>query len=146
MSVPEAATGIRRLAYLGLGWVGVALGAIGVVVPGMPTTIFLLIALWAFARSSPRFAAWLYGHRLFGPPLRNWHEHGVIPVRAKVLAIATMAASLAILAAFGLVSLWILVAVGAVMLAVAVFIVTRPARPSVKPSPEVSSGRDSARS
>jgi uncharacterized membrane protein YbaN (DUF454 family) len=49
-----------------------ALGLIGVVVPGMPTTVFILLAAWAAARSSPRLHAWLLGHRIFGPLLHNW--------------------------------------------------------------------------
>ena len=62
-----------RYALIGLGWVNVALGAIGIVVPGMPTTVFLLIALWAFSKSSERFRTWLYEHRRLGPPIRAWH-------------------------------------------------------------------------
>lgn len=144
MRTPEAATGLRRLIYLGVGWLGVALGAIGVVVPGMPTTIFLLIALWAFARSSPQFAKWLYGHRLFGPPLHNWREHGVIPPRAKALALATMATSLLILIAFSLVTWPVLLGIGAVMLAVAAFIVSRPGQPRSTSTAGLRGGRDSA--
>src|SRR3546814_9486288 len=62
----------------------------------MPTTVFLLIALWAFARGSPRFHTWLYTHPRFGPPLQAWDRHGVIRPGAKVVAIVAMAASLAI--------------------------------------------------
>ncbi len=117
-----------RYALIGLGWVCVALGAIGIVVPGMPTTVFLLIALWAFSKSSERFRTWLYEHRRLGPPIRAWHEHGVIPVRAKAAALAMMILSLAIMAATGA---WQLPAIaGVIMVPVAVFIVSRPSRPN----------------
>ena len=51
-----------RALYVALGWTCVAVGAIGVVVPLLPTTIFMIVALWAFGRGSSRFRAWLYGH------------------------------------------------------------------------------------
>jgi len=66
---------------------------VGVVLPVLPTTPFMIVALWAFSRSSRRFQTWLFTHRLFGPSLQRWHAHRVIPVRAKVLAITTMAIS-----------------------------------------------------
>lgn len=114
-----------RHALLALGWLCVALGAIGIVVPGMPTTIFLIIALWAFSRSSEQVRSWLYNHRRFGPPLQAWHAHGVIPARAKLAAVAVMAASVAVLAALS--HDWIgPVALAAVMVPVAAFIVSRP--------------------
>ncbi len=115
-----------RHALIGLGWVNVALGAIGIVVPGMPTTVFLLIARWAFSKSSERFRTWLYEHRRLGPPIRAWHEHGVIPARAKAAAFAMMTLSLAVMATTGA---WQLPAIAAaIMVPVAVFIVSRPSR------------------
>ncbi len=116
-----------RYALIGLGWVCVALGAIGIVVPGMPTTVFLLIALWAFSKSSERFRTWLYEHRRFGPPIRAWHEHGVIPARAKAAALVMMTLSLAVMAAIGAWPLTVIA--GVIMVPVAVFIVSRPSRP-----------------
>ena len=118
-----------RHALMAFGWVNVALGAIGIVVPGMPTTVFLLIALWAFSKSSERFHDWLYNHKRFGPPIRNWHEHRAIPVRAKIAAVAMMTASLAFVALF-VAEGWVLPAgLGAVLGCVAIFIVTRPSEP-----------------
>ncbi len=117
-----------RYALISLGWVCVVLGAIGIAVPGMPTTVFLLIALWAFSKSSERFRTWLYEHRRLGPPIRAWHEDGVIPARAKAAALAMMILSLAIMAAT---SAWQLPAIaGVIMVPVAVFIVSRPSRPN----------------
>jgi hypothetical protein len=122
---PEIATGVRRYALLACGCCNVVLGLIGAVVPGMPTTVFLIIALWAFSRSSPRLRRWLYEHPRYGKALREWDQHGVIPPRAKRLAATMMVISLAILTI--LASSWILpVSVGTVMAAAMVFIATRP--------------------
>jgi uncharacterized membrane protein YbaN (DUF454 family) len=84
-----------RWALIAFGFLNVAIGLLGVILPGLPTTPFLLVALWAFARSSQRFHDWLYSHPKLGPSLRAWRDHRVVPKRAKVLALATMATSLA---------------------------------------------------
>lgn len=73
------------------------LGIIGIVVPGLPTTVFILMAGWAAARSSPRFNAWLEHHRLFGPMLRNWRAGGYVSRRAKWSATVMMAVCAVIL-------------------------------------------------
>jgi len=73
---------------LGLGFV--ALGAVGVVVPGLPTTPFLLLAAGCFARGSPRLEAWLLADPVFGPLIREFREHRSVPLRAKVLALVLM--------------------------------------------------------
>ena len=92
---PPAATGVKRLALLALGCVCVAVGAIGVILPGLPTTPFMLVALWAFAQGSRHVHDGLWHHRYFGPPLRDWYQRRIIPRRAKISALAMMGASLA---------------------------------------------------
>lgn len=69
----------------------IALGVIGIFVPGMPTTVFIIAAAWAAARSSPRLHAWLMGHRWFGPLLHNWQDGGRMSRRAKWSATIAMA-------------------------------------------------------
>ena len=69
------------------------MGIIGVIVPGLPTTVFILMAAWAAARSSPRLYRWLWNHRLFGPLLRNWAQGGKVSRRAKWSATLLMALS-----------------------------------------------------
>ena len=64
------------------------LGLVGIFIPGLPTTVFLIIAFWAFSKSTERFQNWLWFHPKFGPPIRAWHMHRVIPVRAKIFAAA----------------------------------------------------------
>jgi uncharacterized membrane protein YbaN (DUF454 family) len=81
---------LARLLYGALAYVSLAIGLIAIVVPGLPTTEFILLAAWAATRSSPRLSAWLENHRLFGPVLRNWRNGKVIARRAKVSATASM--------------------------------------------------------
>jgi len=69
----------------GLGAVGV--GAVGIVVPGLPTTVFFIIAAWAFARSNPRLEAWVLGLRGVGPLVQDHRDGLGIPRRAKVTAV-----------------------------------------------------------
>lgn len=88
-------SGVRRLALLVVGFVAVALGTVGIVVPGLPTTGFFVLAAWCFARSSPRFEAWVLNLPTVGPLVRD-HRAGLgMPRRAKVLAIAMMLAACA---------------------------------------------------
>ncbi len=125
---PVIACGPVRYGLIAFGWLNVALGVIALVVPMMPTVVFLLIALWAFSRSSRRFSEWLYGHPLLGRLIRDWHAHRVIPVKGKLCAIGTMALSLTIVTVF-VAENWILpAALGFVFIAVSVFVVTRPSR------------------
>ena len=80
-----------------LGWVFTALGVVGLVLPLMPGTIFLIAAAWCFSRSSPRFEAWLIGHPKLGPHVLCWRKTGAIARRAKYLACGSMALSFALL-------------------------------------------------
>lgn len=75
-------------------WAGLAalgLGIVGIVLPVLPTTPLVLVAAWFFARSSPRLHRRLLEHPRFGPLVRDWEAHGVIRLRAKLLATAVIA-------------------------------------------------------
>lgn len=115
---------VVRLSYLGLGVGCVGLGYIGVLVPGMPSTVFFICALWAFKRSSPKFEVWLLEHRVFGPTLRRWDEDRSMTRRTKVIAIVTMAVCIAISMIF-IHRLWVKILLGAIGLGVAAYIATR---------------------
>ena len=73
--------------FLVLGLLFVGIGFVGVFLPVLPTTPFLILAAGCFTRSSTRLESWLMDHRHFGPGLRDWRERGAIPARAKVLAL-----------------------------------------------------------
>lgn len=113
------------IAYRCLGMAAVGLAAAGVVLPILPTTPFLLVALWAFARGAPGWAERVRRHRRFGPMIRDWEERGAIPRKAKATAIVFMAGSWALLA-FAAAGPIVLGATGAVLATGAVFILTRP--------------------
>ena len=78
---------MKRIFLLFLGWTCVGLAFVGIFVPGIPTTPFLIVALWAFAQSSKKFHAWLLNHKRFGPILQNWESHKVVPKNAKILMV-----------------------------------------------------------
>jgi len=113
---------------MAFGLLAVAAGIAGVVLPLVPTTPFILLAAFCFARSSPRLEAWIHNHRIFGPMIANWRRHGSIDRRAKRLAIILMAAAFSLSLAMHLPP-WVLVAQGTVLLAVAAFLLTRPDGP-----------------
>jgi uncharacterized membrane protein YbaN (DUF454 family) len=77
-----------RWVWFVAGWVAVALGGIGVVVPGLPTTVFFIVAAWCFGRSSPRFERWVLDLPRIGPMVRD-HRAGLgMPRRAKTFAVS----------------------------------------------------------
>lgn len=76
----------QRATYIMLGCLMLLFGIIGIFLPIMPTTEFIIAATWFFARSSPRLEALILSHPKFGPLVRNWNENGVMPRRAKWVA------------------------------------------------------------
>ena len=92
---------MKRTAYKLLGLLCVGLAYIGVVTPGIPFSIFIVIAAWAFAKSDPRLHAWLYNHKYFGKYLTNWTKKKVFPLYAKVSMILMMSFSIVLLYVHG---------------------------------------------
>ncbi|MFJ4144771.1 YbaN family protein [Pseudomonas sp. NPDC089734] len=86
----------RSVRYLlvAVGWTSVVLGVIGIFLPVLPTTPFLLLAAACFARSSPRFYRWLVNHKRLGPWIRDYLDGHGIPLKGKIYAIALMWASI----------------------------------------------------
>jgi len=118
-----------RPLYLFAGLLMLALGIIGAFVPVMPTTIFLILAAWFFARSSPQLEAWLLDHPRFGRTLRDWRRHGAISRRAKMWAGAGMATGFAVFWIGARPGLWLWLGVAAIMLACAAYVLSRPLPP-----------------
>lgn len=121
-----------RPLYFVAGVVLVGVGVAGYFLPVMPGTIWLILAAACFARSSPRFEAWLVNHPRFGPSVVAWRRHGAIPRRIKFIAIGMMAVSFAILAFSHTPALWLWVT-GAVLAACALFVASRPEGPKTSP-------------
>ncbi len=114
-----------RLIWTAFGWVALALGVIGVVLPVMPTTPFILLAAFAFGKGSPAMRRRLEEHRHFGPAIREWEEKGAIRPRHKAVACVLMACSLigagVIALPLGVIAVQVLA-----MSAAAFYILTRP--------------------
>ncbi|MDP2957246.1 MAG: YbaN family protein [Longimicrobiales bacterium] len=81
---------LRRGVYFAIGSVSVVFGVFGIFVPLWPTTCFLLLAGWCFARSSKRAERWLHENRLFGRYLRDYRERGVISPRVRLGSVTTL--------------------------------------------------------
>jgi hypothetical protein len=118
-----------RPLFLTIGFVCVGLGVLGAFLPLLPTTPFMLIALWAFSRSSKRFHHWLYTHPRFGPRLREWHEYGTVPVKVKATSLSAMVVSMGLMVFVARVKWPALVGAGALMLVGATYVLSRPSRP-----------------
>lgn len=123
------ASGVSRLLWIAAGLVLTGVGIVGVVLPVMPGTIFLILAAACFARGSPRLEAWLLAHPRLGPSVLAWRRHGAIPLKAKIMAFAGMSLSIVLVTVSGAppIALWstiVLVAVGAL------YVGTRPSSPT----------------
>jgi uncharacterized membrane protein YbaN (DUF454 family) len=81
---------VRGLLWLG-GSVSLALGLLGVVLPGLPTTPFVLLAAACYAKASPRLHRWMLNHRWMGPMLRDWERDRSLSRRSKTVAVLSMA-------------------------------------------------------
>jgi uncharacterized membrane protein YbaN (DUF454 family) len=79
-----------RLLYAALGWCAVAFAVAGALLPGLPTTVFVIAAAWCFSRSSRRFELWLRENPLLGPFLRRVTAGGGMPASAKRAALMAM--------------------------------------------------------
>ena len=110
-----------------LSWAFLAVGVVGVFLPLLPGTLFLILACACFTRSSPRFERWLLAHPRFGPPVRAWRASGAVPRRAKVFAWLSLTLSWLILVATGAPAA-VQAACLAVFLAVAIYLAARPER------------------
>ena len=119
----------KRIALLFVGIVSLALGGLGVVLPLLPTTPFILVAAFAFAGSSDRLHQWLLDHELFGSLIADWQSYGAISRRTKLVSVLAMAAVLGISLVLELPSHAIIIQI-VLLSAAAAFILSRPAPPS----------------
>jgi len=121
-------TRAKRIVLIVVGFLCLALGGLGIVVPLLPTTPLVLVAAFAFANSSETLHQWLLDHRVFGPLIDNWRRHGAISRTAKAMSVLSMLAILVISWLMGVAA--VVIGVQAVVLAcAAAFILTRPSLP-----------------
>ena len=123
---------IHKPVFFTIGILSLSLGYVGIVVPGLPTTVFILIAAWAFSKCSTKFTYWIENHRLFGPMVLNWKQYRGLSRRAKKVAILTIIPTFAftIFIAFSLIGDLIF---GFFGIALCTWLATRP-EPPVKNS------------
>jgi len=88
---------IKKYLWMGLGFLSLGMAYLGVILPGLPFSIFLVFAAYCFAKSSKKWHDWLYNHKYFGPFLTNWTQKKVFPTWAKYMMIAVMSSSLVFL-------------------------------------------------
>ena len=119
---------IKKYIFLLLGFVFVGIAYIGIIVPGIPTTVFLLIAVWFFSRSSKKFENWLMNHKIFGELITNWNLYNSIDFKSKIMAISLIVItfSFTVFYAFSF-KIDFLFIMFAVLLSI--FIITRPSPP-----------------
>ncbi len=117
-----------RVIWLLVGILALALGGLGVVLPLLPTTPFVLVAAFAFANSSDTLHQWLLDHNIFGPLIANWRRYGAISRSAKVLSILSMGGVLVISLVMA-VPAFVIAVQALVVGACSLFIVSRPLPP-----------------
>jgi uncharacterized protein len=126
---------VSRAGWVCLGCVAVGLGGIGIVVPGLPTTVFFIVAAWAFSKSNRRLEAWVLGLPRIGPMVRDYRDGLGMPRNAKVVAV-TMIVLFVGLSAWALDG-WVLptvvVVAGAIGVVVVLRVPTKSATPALQP-------------
>lgn len=85
-----------KILLIGAGWLSIALGVLGVVLPLLPTTPFILLAAACFAKSSPRFHNWLLSHRYLGPIVHQYQSGNGLPRRVRQRALIVLWATMAL--------------------------------------------------
>ncbi len=123
--LPPSSRHRLRWAWWLLAYVSLGLGLVGIVLPGLPTVPFVLLAAFAAARGSRRLHAWLLAHRRFGPVIRDWEAQRAVSRRAKHLATAMMAAS-AVIMFLTAPKIWMAATGTAIMAIVAIWLWRRP--------------------
>lgn len=116
---------MKTLFWRSLVVIFITLGIIGAILPGMPTTVFLILAAWAASKGWPQMDAWLLNHPKYGATLRNWREYGTVLRKAKWIASIMMLIS-GVLMLFTNAPILVKVFTDVTMLIVAIWLWSRP--------------------
>ena len=117
-------TKLYRVLLLSLGFVSLALGILGIFLPLLPTTPFLLLSAWLFCRSSGKAYAWLISHKIVGGYIRSFREQKAIPLHAKIISVTMLSATMAYSIVCVVSIIWLKILLGAVACGVAVHILS----------------------
>ena len=126
--VREHDSPLVRAALLAAGSLCVVLGIVGIFLPLLPTTPFMLLAAACFARSSRRFHDWLLANRTFGPLILEWEKHRSIPRRTKLTAIGLMSLTLAVSIVLFVEPRWLQALLAAIGVGLAIWLYRIPSR------------------
>ena len=124
----EHGSPVVRALFLVAGIVSLGFAVAGIFLPVLPTTPLVLLAAACFARSYRPFHEWLVAHRVFGPLVREWHEHRSIPYRTKIFAIGMMAGALTVSIVFFIDPPWLKAALAAFGIVLGVYLYRLPSR------------------
>jgi uncharacterized protein len=119
---------MNRYIYLTLGWIFLVIGMIGIVVPLLPTTPFLLLTAICFSKGSDRLHAWLLNHKVLGPPIKEWNSKGIIRLKYKILATSMMSISAIVIYPKPNIPLFGKIGFSVTFLLLMIFIWTRPSK------------------
>lgn len=119
----------KSIFYISLGCLCFALGFVGIFLPILPTTPFMIVALWAFSKGSKKMHHWLINHPRFGKTLQDWETHKVIPLKAKLTALTFILASATYILFFSNIPIYaVIMSVGTMACAIT-YVLTRPSKP-----------------
>ena len=119
---------MKKIILISIGWFCVGLAFIGTFVPGIPTTLFLIIALWAFAKSSKKLHTWLLSHKRFGPILQNWETHKVVPKKATQLMVVLQIIAV-IIFHYSIQNIYLTIGLIILLIFVARYVISLPSKP-----------------
>lgn len=117
---------VRRWLLVTAGSVSLGLGVLGIFMPVLPTTPFLLLAAFCYARSSQRLYDWLLGTRHLGPYIRTWREKKAIPLRLKIWVLTLMTLTITLTVVFFVEALWLRILLGVIGVSVGIHILRIP--------------------
>ena len=117
---------MSRYIYLAFGWLFLIIGIIGIVVPLLPTTPFLILTAFCFSKGSERMHMWLLNHKVFGPPINEWNQKGVIRRKYKILATTMLTLSALFIYPRESIPNWGKIGFSISFISVMIFIWTRP--------------------